>query len=253
MKKLIAMLLCFALVAAMGASAAFASMPDPVSAYNAIASEDADDLGARAATAAAKTNAKNVKGLDRLAGYVSAYEAVKFNSSKTQDDVDAAQAALKTNLTALKEQYPELAAAYPDLFDETKVTSTDVGTAKTAEQVAEAANKLQAASKELEKNYWLTKGTKMDVNEWVIKTAKLEAADALASAQAGAAAAKAGAAKAQATAKALIADAVKVAQDAAATAVANAQASAYGSLASAYADAVESFWGEVELYMLSLG
>ncbi len=235
MKKLIAMLLCFAMVIAFGASAAFAAMPDAKSAENAI-------ISARTNLGRAKTQERSVKAVERAIAALKDYEAVKYNSSKTQAEVDAAYATVSQKLRDLG-IYND-----PDTLTTTQLAGWKASNASNA-----AIYKLWAAQNEVWSKYWLSKGTKMDVNERTIGLNKLVAAFNLENAQAAAASAKLGALVAQATAKALIADAVKTAQNAAATAVANAQASAYSSLSDAYANAVESFWGEVELYVLGLG
>ncbi len=236
MKKLIAMLLCFAMVAAIGASAAFAAMPDPVSAENEIKL-------ARSRLEWAKNGEKTIKDFEKVISYLQAYEAVKYNSSKTEDDV----------AKALDKAKSQLAAIGYNWIDPETVSSADVSTYKSTLQENVRWWKAYAEARNIWKDYYLSKGTKMDENALAIARAKHDAAYDLVTAQEAAATAKAGAVKAQATAKALIADAIKTAQDAAATAVANAQASAYSNLSDAYANAVESFWGEVELYVLGLG
>ncbi len=244
MKKLIAMLLCFTLVVAFGASVAFAGMPDPISAYD--ATNDA-----RSELASAKAQAERAKEVDKAYLILKEYEAVKYDSTKDETAVKAARDKAAAKLAQLND--PEF------LYALDAVSSASINTWKTQNTGDKKGwdwvtiHKLSAAEYEVWRDYWLSSGTKMDVNKRDIAIAKLNTAAELDYAQAVAAAAKAGAAKAQATAKSLIADAIKTAQDAAATAVANAQASAYSTLASNYADAVEAFWGEVELYMLGLG
>nr|MBQ4456369.1 hypothetical protein [Clostridia bacterium] len=236
MKKLIAMLLCFAMIAAFGATVAFAAMPDAKSAneYTEVA---------RIELASLKYQEKKDKNVDKAYAILKEYEAVKYDSSKTKEQVDAARDKAAAKLAALND--PEFAFA-PDA-----VSSASINTWKTQNYGAYkgwklvALYKLEADKDDAWTTYWLSSGTKMDVNRRDITLAKLESAAQLDHAQEVAAAAKAGALKAQATAKVLIADSIKVAQDSAATAVANAQAAAYNTLAANYADAVEAFWGEV--------
>ena len=243
MKKLIAMILCFAMVAAFGATAAFAAMPEPNSAYD-------NTEAARYYLDSAKNEIEFDKKVDKAVSILKAYEAVKYDSSKTKDQVDKAY-----------DKAVEQIKALGLTCDPNVVTSADVSTWKLISisdypyladtfgdydgwEWATVLN-LFASKSDVWSAYWLSSGTKMDVNRRDITLAKLESAAQLGHAQSVAAAAKAGALKAQATAKVLIADSIKVAQDAAATAVANAQAAAYNTLAANYADAVEAFWGEV--------
>nr|MBQ4456370.1 hypothetical protein [Clostridia bacterium] len=227
MKKLIAMLLCFAMIAAFGATAAFAAMPDPSSA--------AYHVGwSRYWKGSVKDQAEWTETLGKVEAILKEYEAVKYDSSKTAEQVKAAHDKAVDKLKAIDIDN-----------DPDSLTSTQVATFKASSKVWEATYALYADRNDVWTKYWLSSGTKMDSNARVIGIAKLEAAYDLAQAQTAVANAKAGAVKAQATAKVLIADSIKVAQDAAATAVANAQAAAYNTLAANYADAVEAFWGEV--------
>ena len=236
MKKLIAMLLCFAMVAAFSATVAFADMPDQKSA-------DAYTNAARTQLGAVKYQEKKDKNVDKAYAILKEYEAVKYDSSKSKEQVDAARDKAAAKLAALND--PEFAFA-PDA-----VSSASINTWKTQNYGENKGwdlvtlHKLSADVLDVWTTYWLSSGTKMDVNKRDITIAKIESAAELDHAQTLAAAAKAGAQNAQATAKVLIADSIKVAQDAAATAVANAQAEAYNTLAANYADAVEAFWGEV--------
>ena len=255
MKKLIAMLLCFAMVAAFGASAAFAS-PNYNAAYQRIrwayGNRDFSDHVLSPAESA----------LTKLITYVKAYEAVKFDSSKSTDQVNTAKDKLQGQLDALyaenedlveplvsmyKEEYRDDARkAIEALFNADTATSTNATAWKSNIQTMDAQNLLWADKYEIQADYFLSERTKMDYNALVIGQEQLNAAYNLERAEKSAATAKASALKAQATAKALIADTIKTAQDAAATAVANAQASAYKQLSDSYADAVEAFWAEVE-------
>lgn len=229
MKKLIAMLLCFAMIAAFGVSTAFAALPDAKSAA-------AEIQNGRDALAWAKGREQTVKDYDRIINYLKAYEAVKYDSTKTEDDVVDALAKVKGQLNNLGYSW----------IDPDTNTSTVVSTWKTNLQNNIAYAKAFAEAREIWKNYYLSSGTKMDENTLAIARAKHDAAYDLVNAQTAAATAKTNAIKAQATAKTLINDAIKAAQDAAATAVANAQADAYKQLSDNYADAVEAFWAEVE-------
>ncbi len=237
MKKLIAMLLCFAMVAAFGATVAFADMPD-------VSSAEYHTSWARYHAANAKKEAAWAKEYEKAESIAKAYENVKFDSTKSDEQVKAAHDKAVDQLKDLfKTDYP----IDPDIYN-----SYFFSDLKTTAKANQAARELYAARNDVWTNYWLSSGTKMDVNERVIEIAKLNAAYDLAIAQKAASDAKTSALEAQAKAKILIADAIKTAQDAAATAVANAQAEAYSTLASNYANAVEAFWGEVELYMLGL-
>ena len=237
MKKLIAMLLCFAMVAALGATSAFAvGLPITGTGVDqAKAAEAVED--ARTQKGNATDAANELKAIEQAKKAVEKFEKIKFDPSKKAEDVTKAQ--------------EELTKALANIYANTKVDVTGytdsqkIAEAKKAATKKEADAKLAVAKDALETAYWLTTGTKMDQNAWIIGVAKLQAASDLATAQAAAAAAKTSAAKAQATAKALIADTIKTAQDAAATAVANAQKDAYTTLANNYADAVEAFWEEV--------
>nr|MBQ4456366.1 hypothetical protein [Clostridia bacterium] len=216
----------------------FADMPD-------VSSAEYHTSWARFQAANAKKDATWAKEYEKAESIVKAYENVKFDSTKSDEQVKAAH---DKAAEQLKELFKSDYLIDPDIYN-----SYFFSDLKTTAKANQAARELYAARHDVWTNYWLSSGTTMDVNERVIQIAKLNAAYDLAIAQEAAANAKAAALQAQATAIALVKDAIKAAQDAAATAVANAQAEAYNALTSAYADAVESFWGEVELYMLGLG
>ena len=91
MKWLIAMLLCFAMVVAFGATAAFAAMPDAKSATDAIYSAR-DNLNK------AKMQANSAKAVEKAIAAMKAYEAVKYDSSKTKAQVDEAYAKVSQQL-----------------------------------------------------------------------------------------------------------------------------------------------------------
>ena len=272
MKKLIAMLLCFAMVAAFGTSAAFAS-PD----YDAAARRVDWARGNREFSDHVLSPIEST--LTKLITYVKAYENVKYDSSKSKDDVNEAKGKLQNQLNALgttlvnnnpniirdflstytvkdengnidkeetyKLQLRVLSSVY-SLFNANSVTSTFATAWKSNIEAMEDGNLRWADKYEVQADFYLSERTKMDHNALVIGQAQIDAAYNLERAEKSAATAKLSALKAQATAKALIADTIKTAQDAAATAVANAQASAYKQLSDSYADAVEAFWAEVE-------
>ncbi len=241
MKRLVAMLLCFAMVAAFGATSAFAQTAAPTTAPDAaMAMSFANDAHKNHEDAEYVT--EWAKKYEKAEAILKEWEAAILDTSKDSKAITAA--------------YNKASQKMADIglyFNPYYQTSAMFATYKSDCKVYAAYLKLVEAQDKNSIKYWLSSGSKMDNLELTIENTKLARAFDLENAQNAAAAAKAGAVKSQATAKALVADAIKTAQDAAATAIANAQKDAYNNLKDAYADAVEAFWGEVQLYMLDLG
>lgn len=283
MKKIIAMLLCVALVAALSVSA-FAADPAPkpdaapipgsltpqgsatVDRDNAVDAHNVAVNAAEYATAAAAVKKS-----------VEAYEKVKNDTSSTKADLCDAYVKLQNELNVIYVDHATLTwtpATGVSIFDLTTAsnytglktavtvgsvtvpvqTNSDDTHANSSREVGSlipVANRVEAGAKVLEAQYILAVDYdksamgEMDWNKYIIGATAKEQAQQTKDAAAAAAAAKSGAATAASTAKALINQAMAVAQDAAAEAVSTAQAKAYNDLAAAYASAVSDFWADV--------
>lgn len=267
MKKLIAMLLAFALVASFGVTAAFAkTAPDADTAFGDIWSKDPTDPGAALYTARATALGNQAKMYDAIATAAAKYEKVFNDPTSTKDQRDKAADTFQDTLDSLKATYGKyVPASMANIFDEAyyNAFSADktgaegynavwASTQKSTATASKAVQELNAAEALLDNAYQRSQKTSMDASTLAIGIAKLEAAKALADGQAAAAAAKAGAASAQATAKSLINTALAAAKEEAQAAVARAQTDAYNQLSAAYATAVASVWEEVAAYIDSL-
>lgn len=275
MKKIIAMLLCVALVATLGVTA-FATPYDEQwaseTAPSATAPKDVagavtdagykaqnNDLIADAATVAAALSdlnkldeaylkvIKNPKSTaaeiaDAYTAYQTAvadltagWASVTLKDGSTLDSASIKAGSLEVNMSDY--------SGY-DISAVTDPTKTAAAGSATSTKISAAA-KLVAAGWQNAVIFDLSNQTLMDANTINIGNAKTDMAAIKADAVKAAAAAKSAAAAAQATAKSLINDAVKYAQDAAAAQVANAQVTAYNNLANTYATAVANFWADV--------
>lgn len=284
MKKLIAMLLCVALVAALSVSAfaaptaeQWASETEPTATTPKDVASAITDAGYKSTmndTAAdAATIASALAALDKLD---QAYLKVIKNPKSTTAEIAAAETAYKADVKELvdswdkvfmKDGTTKLSAAKVEVgslkvnMGDYKNTYTIKGLAsdKTAAAGSSSANKAGAAAKLVAAGwqnaviYDLSNQTLMDANALSIGNATTDMAAVKADAVKAAAAAKSAAVAAQATAKSLINDAVKYAQDAAAAQVANAQTTAYNNLANAYATAVADFWADVAEAVADMG
>lgn len=283
MKKIIAMLLCVALVAALGVTAFAAptaeewasetapsatAPKDPVgAAVDADYRSTMNDTAADAATVAAALSDLNkldeaylkvIKdpkstSADITAAYVDYQAAVAAVvggwASVTLKDGSTLDAAV-IEVGSLKVDMSDYGAY--DITGVTDPTKTAAAGSSTATK-AGAAAKLVAAGWQNAVIYDLSNQTLMDANVLSIGNAKTDMAAVKADAVKAAAAAKSAAAAAQATAKSLINDAVKYAQDAAAAQVATAQVNAYNTLATTYATAVANFWADVATAVADMG
>jgi hypothetical protein len=276
MKKLIAMLLCVALVAALSVSAfaaptaeqwASETVPSATAPKDVVgAVTDAGYKSTMNDTAAdAATVASALAALDKLdQAYLKVIKnpkstATEIADAKTEYDTDVAalvaswaSVTMKDGTTTLDSAVIEVGSLKVDMSD---YSSYDISTVtdptKTAAAGNGTANKAGAAAKLVAAGwqnsviYDLSNQTLMDANALSIGNATTDMAAVKADAVKAAAAAKSAASAAQATAKSLINDAVKYAQDAAAAQVANAQTAAYNNVANAYAVAVADFWADV--------
>lgn len=281
MKKIIAMLLCVALVAALSVSA-FAADPAPKPDAAPIpgsmtpqGSATVDRDNAAAAHNVAADAAEYAAAAAAVKKSVEAYEKVKNSTTAPNADWADAYVKLQNELNIIFVDHATLTYAANGITIADLTTASNYTGLKTAETIGSVtipvqtnsglvpntsrhvgalvpvANRAEAAAKVLEAQYILAidydmsaQGT-MDWNKYIIGATAKEQAQQTKDAAAAAAAAKSGAATAASTAKALINQAMAVAQDAAAEAVSTAQAKAYNDLAAAYASAVSNFWAEV--------
>lgn len=272
MKKIIAMLLCVALVAALGVSA-FAA--DPGASDVIPATTNPDDLGAalfdagasRFNTNMSKDAATIASALGDLKKLDDAYVAYATNPANSGSDVAKAYTKYQNDVAKLVASWGSKKMAdgvttlnnasvnlgsitvnmsdFDATYDITAAPAKTAADGKTDAGKVEAGRKLLAAGFEHAVTWDLSDGTVMDENKLAISNAKTDAAADKEAAVKDAVKAKEKAVKAQSTAKALIADAITVAQDSAAMAVAKAQKDAYDDLAKAYATAVADFWADV--------
>lgn len=278
MKKLIAMLLCVALVAALGTSA-FAGYSDETTASaaapTATAPKDtaaavADKVTAGQYDDLADDAALVASALAALKKIDDAYLKVVGNPSKTAADVAAAKVVwtdaynawdaslasitMSDGTTTLDSAAIAIGASLSVDMSNYAGGAYDIDTVLAANNAAsgytkaakiEAAADLAAAGWQNAAVWDLSNQSLMDTTAFSEANASLDWAATKKDAEAAAKSAKNAAVAAQANAKTLINLAISVAQDAVAVAVADQQTAAYNKVAAAYAVATADFWADV--------
>ena len=264
MKKIIAMLLCIAMIAALGVSA-FAEVP--------IAQKDTRKDYEIAADTAVENDQKAIQqkqaALNGLAAIKAANDAwTKDSAGKSGAALDAVYTQWSIKMAALKKAYgtgttaglsDAYFAAAADWSGDVKTITyqkeqleealkLDKQTQALAKAYGDAERKAEARAEELKKlddaYAKIENPTVLDAVKLLSDKSKLNAGFALDDAKASATAAQKAIGDAQKEVKAAIGDVVAIAKVDAAAAVATAQAAAYNAAATEYKNAVSNFYTE---------